>query len=164
MPIFLEDGSKPVAIVRVGQIHTDCQTRGFFSIGVLPMLVLDGLSFELCDQAQLSAALGGASANFGSMGRQAAKVVEGRDFSLFLPGQKHCVLHVQVARLESGTQWSLQEGTLYQPGASAIFFGRAVLAIAGPKAGELTYDTPHGPAQIRLLSLVTNKDRKDTTP
>jgi hypothetical protein len=156
MPEYLDFGSKPAAIFRADQIYEDYQRRGFFRIGVLPMVVLEGLSLELCDTNQLSVALTRTSTHFGSKGK-ASNAVEGRNFSLSFSGQKNAVIHAQIVRLESGTEWRLQEGTVDQPGAASISFRRATLTIVGPKAGELACATTNGLVHLDLLSLASPK-------
>jgi hypothetical protein len=154
--IYPDVGLRPIAIIRADQIYGDYQRRGFFRIGVLPMLVLDGLSLEICDTNQLSAALIRAGTHFDCKGK-ASSAVEGRNFSLSFSGQTNGAVHAQTVRLASGTEWLLQDGTVDQPAAASISFRRASLAVAGPKAGELTYEATNGVVRIHLLSLAPDK-------
>ena len=163
LAIYPEIGLQPLAILRADQLYEDYQRRGFFRIGALPMLVAEGLSVELCDTNQLSAALTQASTRFGVKAKK-FKAVEGRGFSLSFSGQLKGVVHARTARLESSTEWRLQEGTVEQPGSAAIAFRRATLAVAGPKAGELTYETATGPTSVHLLALIRPLDPAPIQP
>jgi len=49
MPVYLKSESLPVAVFRANRIYHDHQRKGFFRIGGLPLLVLEGLSLELRD-------------------------------------------------------------------------------------------------------------------
>lgn len=162
IPIY-EKGGKPLAIVRADRIYGDYQRRGFFRIGVLPMLVLEGLSLELCDPTQVLAVLSRAGAHFESRSK-ARRAIEGRNFILSIAGQTNEVIRAQIVRLENGTDWLFQEGIVDQPGAAPISFRRATLRIAGPKAGELSCQMTNGTVRVHLLSLVPQIGLKTKKP
>lgn len=155
-PVYLGDELQPVAIIRADHVFGDYQRRGFFRIGVLPMLVLDGLSLELCDTTRLSTVLTNVSALL-NVNHGATRVVEGRNFSLLFPAQKKADVRAQLIRLQSKTEWRLQDGVVHRPDGTSIQFRRATLRVAGPESGELTCDTAQGAIHIQLLSLVTGK-------
>jgi len=163
MSIYPEVGLTPLATFRAEQIHGDYQKRGFFRIGVLPMVVLEELSLELRDTNQLSAALTRANIHFGSRNKS-SEVLEGRNFSLSFTGQTNGVLHARTIQLGSRAEWVLHEGTISQRDMPPIPFRRATLTIAGPKAGELTYDAPNGQIRVPLLSLAGDKSHEFTKP
>ena len=49
VPLYPTNSFKLSAIVRVDRVFTDYQRRGFFRIGLLPVVVLDGVTFEAQD-------------------------------------------------------------------------------------------------------------------
>lgn len=156
VPVYLDFTPEPAAIFRVHHIFSDYQTRGFFRIGVLPLLVLDGLNLEIRDPARLSAALNTTSEYF-AVKANAKKAVEGRDFVLSFASDKNARVQARSVRLESGTEWRLQEGTIFPSGAAPLPFRKATLAIAGPQAGQLSFETTNGPVHLHLLSLTAQK-------
>lgn len=106
---------EPVAVLRAEHVFSDYQTRGFFRIGVLPMLVMDRLRIELRDADRLSTVLAKVSESF--VGREGAwKAVEGRDFCLSL-GPKDGQVRARRIRLESGNAWGLLDGVVQPPDA-----------------------------------------------
>jgi hypothetical protein len=146
---------QPVAVFRAERIFGDYQRRGFFRIGALPLLVLDGLSIELHDPARLPNALTTLSERFNAL-RSAKKAVEGRDFRLSFAAEKAGGLRASRVRLESATAWHLQEGTIQPAGGALIRFRQGTLTIAGPQAGQFTGETANGTVRMNLLSLLSN--------
>lgn len=157
--VYVGNEIKPVALIRVDHIFNDFQRKGFFRIGVLPMLVLDGLNLELCDTARLSTVLTNVSASF-IIKNGATRLVEGRNFLLSFSMQKNVDVRARVIRLQSSTEWRLQDGMIRRFDAPPIRFRHATLKVSGPNSGELTCDTAGGTIHIRLLSLVTSKDHQ----
>jgi hypothetical protein len=153
MPIYPDTGVQPLAIIRVDKIFVDHQRRGFFRIGVLPMLAMEGLSIELCDTNQLIVALTNVQSCLSFKGGSSS-VVEGRDFSLLCPGGKSEFIHARLARLEN-KEWKLVNGTLSRPGTNSIQFQEAVLGITGKEAGNVICRTDQGRVRVQLLSVPT---------
>lgn len=56
VPIYLDD--QVVMVMSVERTRTDYQRKGFFKIGLLPILVAEGVTFEVQEPAKLTAALG----------------------------------------------------------------------------------------------------------
>jgi len=81
IPICLDADAKLVAVVRTRHIFSDYQRRGFFRIGVLPLLVIDGLEVEIREPSQATAALGAVHSRI-VFKEFARKAVEGRNFRL----------------------------------------------------------------------------------
>ena len=143
----------PVAVIRVNQIYLDYQKRGFFRIGVLPLLVLDGFCLELRDPTRIAAALTNASAQFHLKGRNAS-ALEGRDFSISFASLGGGSVRARLVRLETGSEWRLSHGTVEKPGMPPVPFSQASLKMAGLEVGKLSCDTTNGPFSINLLSLL----------
>ena len=144
--------TEPAAVLRAERVFSDYQTRGFFRIGALPMLVVEKLRVELHDTARLSTVLENVGDRLGARG-VAWKAIEGRDFCLSFTSPNAGQVRARRLRLESRGTWALQDGTIEPPGAAAIPYSRATLTITGPRAGELVCETGSGTIQLHLLSL-----------
>lgn len=47
IPVYLGTASDPALVVRADKIYRDYQRKGFFRIGVLPIAVMEGVTFEV---------------------------------------------------------------------------------------------------------------------
>src|SRR5688500_8224936 len=56
IPLFRQGESKPYATVRFEVLKTDRQKRGFFKIGILPLVVIQGVDLEVAQAADLGVA------------------------------------------------------------------------------------------------------------
>ena len=155
--VFNGSGSEPVAICRADHVFSDFQTRGFFRIGALPLVVLDGFSIELGDANRLPTVLTNV-ADYFCRKDSAKRAIEGREFSLRLAAVKDFQLKAHRVRLETGTSWRLENGSVARPGVPPTIFREALLAIAGPHAGELTCQTTNGTVQVEILSLCSKSN------
>jgi hypothetical protein len=152
LAIGQEPGVEPAAFCRVDKVFGDFQTRGFFRIGVLPLLVLDGLRIEIHDLDRLSPALIETREYFSkSISR---KAIEGRNFTLSFAAEKSGRVRSHRVRLESRTAWELEQGSLERPGLPGLAFSRATLTVCGPQAGELLCETTNGPVRLHVRSLL----------
>jgi len=125
---------------------------------VLPQLVFDGLQIEVRDPARVSSILNSVGGRFASKG-QARKAVEGRDFTLRFASESAGRLRAKRVRLESGTEWHLQDGTVDQFGGEAVSFSRATLTVTGPNAGDVVCETTNGAVRFRLGLLAGRKGK-----
>jgi len=150
-PVYLDSDGQPVAICRAKHVFSDYQRRGFFRMGVLPLLVIDGFAIELRDASHLSPALTVVPTHvvFKDFVRQA---IEARDFSLSSTSREPFLVQARLARLENSDLWRLQEGTVQRSNSAQLTFQRATLKISGPQAGQMTCETTSGVIHIRLLS------------
>jgi hypothetical protein len=153
--VYLKTDPLPVAIVRAGAIHEDYQRRGFFRIGVLPMLALERLTLEVRDPEHLSGVLTNATAFLARKG-EARKAVEGRDFALSFTCKPDGRVTARSVRLEGREAWSLAQGTVDMPPSKPVNFRRATLTISGPQGGDLLCETSNGPVRISLHSSLSN--------
>jgi len=151
--IYLEPATNLVATLRAAHVFSDFETRGFFRIGALPLIVLDGLTIEVHDGSRLHGALSRASEQFAAKSNT-KNAVEGRDFSLSFTSDKSCRLRARTIRLENGHQWRLQGGSFQGPDGGAIAFRRATLTVVGSEAGDLVYETTSGVIHTNLLKLL----------
>ncbi len=157
VPICIGSNREPVAIFRAKHVFSDYQRRGFFRIGVLPLLVIDGLSIELRDPSSLPATLNAVPSHalFKDFVRSA---VEARQFALSCDSQKDFAVRARLVRLESSDEWRLEDGVVRQSGGGQLSFQRATLRISGPHAGEMNCETSSGVVRIELLSSTQPKN------
>ena len=154
VPVYVDSRTEPAAILRADRIFTDYQRRGFFRIGVLPLLVFDRLTLEIREPARFAAVLSTVSGQF-AIKDNVRKAVEGREFTLWLGGEQNGRVCARRVRVEDGTVWRLQDGSVDRPGTAAMAFRRATLIVTGARAGELSCETTNGTVQLQLLSLFT---------
>ncbi len=151
---------EPAAKLRVAHIFKDYETKGFFRIGVLPLLVLDGFSIEVCDSDCTAKSLNQAATCWRS--RRSSKVgIEARDFVLWFSTEKQMSVHARRARLENQSEWRLEDGTVNQPGALPLSFRTAILVISGKAAGELRCLTAQGTTRLQLLPSQPKRTRQN---
>ena len=149
--VVLERDLSPVAVIRTEAVRTDYQRKGFFRIGVLPMVVLEGMNVELCDPSRLLTSLTNVNARLTVRG-SGRRAIECKGFSLSLPGLAEPVLRAKRVRIENGSQWRLDEGLASGPEGDALVFRSAILKVAGPETGLLVCNTTNGVVQRQLLS------------
>ena len=156
LAVYGEAELQPVAILQAERVFNDYQRRGFFRIGVLPMLVFEGLKLEIPDPDRLSSALTNVSKKL-IFKANTKKAVEGRDFLLSCGLAKAGWLRARRVRLENSQGWELQEGTFSDGDSAPVAFSRATLVATGPQAGEVTCATASGVVRIHLCSLFSGK-------
>lgn len=135
--------TNPLMTVRSDRVYGDYQTRGFFRIGVLPLVMVDGLDLELHDPSRIFTAITNAPYLLGKQVNPKG-ALQIRRFSLRLAGQDRALLTARTVRVMSGTTWSLGPGVLRQSNGAELFFQRAILTVAGPQAGEIVCETAAG--------------------
>ncbi|SPE60038.1 exported hypothetical protein [Verrucomicrobia bacterium] len=163
VPVYLNFEPEPAAILRADRIFSDYQRKGLFRIGVLPVLVLDGLIVELRDAARLTNALSEMSAQF-ALRPGAKKAVEGRRFTLFFAAKEDGRISAKLVRLESASEWRLKDGTVQQPGVAPLVYSEGTLTVAGAQAGEFFCQTTNGAVRLDLLSLLSKKQHYASRP
>jgi hypothetical protein len=155
-PLYLSGRSEPVGVFRADHIFTDHQSRGFFRIGALPMVVVERFILEVHSVPDFALVLSNATAPLKMTG-PAKKAVEAREFSLKLASSKEPLLHARRARLESPEAWRLQDGVVVGPEATSLRFSRGKLVVIGPQAGEFFGETTNGTIRIDLVSVLERK-------
>jgi hypothetical protein len=142
----VETQREPVALVRVGRIYKDYERKGFFRIGVLPVLAMDDVSVEIRDPALVTTGLAQFQAWLGSHSKHNVELRR---------------LRVRVGsfptnRLESGRalitrdgEWELVDGVAFFSGTNRTSVARATLELTGERPGRLILSTT--PALITNL-------------
>ena len=155
MPVYFNFDPHPAALLKVEHIFNDYQTRGFFRIGALPALILDGVTLELKDPTRLTNALAEYCGRF-CLKKGVRKAVEARKFRLVFSSHEDGQICARWVHLESSAKWRLQDGTFARPGAKPVAFRSATLVFSGPQAGEFVCQTRSGEIRFPLTSLISN--------
>jgi hypothetical protein len=149
LPVYLDFGSKPAALLRAKAIYPDHQRRAFFRIGVLPMLVAEDVTVEVCDPERAAAALAGLRDGLKPHAHGAA--IELRRVAFQFPAEPAPRLKAATLRLQDNGQWQLLDFTLQSP-TNAPRIPRGRLQITGDHAGRVTWETAGGPAAFNLFT------------
>ncbi len=119
IPIFLStNAGKPDATLRVDRLYTDCLRKGFFRIGVLPIIVGEGVSLEVDRPAQLQAALAKVPTVLNN--RRVAGIIELRRIRIVIRGSAAGTLQVDRMRPKHDAKsWQLFD-PIWQVGTNSI--------------------------------------------
>lgn len=132
----------PSMVMRADAIYTDYERKAFFRIGVLPLGVMEGVTFELRRPESLTNSL----ANMRRwVGAQAAKRFEFRKVNFLVFEGSTNRLESGRARFISDGSWELLDGVRFHSGTNQVAAPRATLQIAGEHTGQfvMTTDPPY---------------------
>ena len=130
----LADTKQPAAVVRVADAFRDFETKAFFRIGVLPLGVLDRVTFEMGDPSQLTNTLAQIHKWLRTEG---TRRIELRAVRLISSPPGSGSLEAGRARLAADGTLELFEGVDYRSGTRQIEAAHGVLRLTGEKAGQL---------------------------
>lgn len=128
----------PSMIVRADSIFIDYERKGFFRIGVLPLGVMEGVTFEVCRPELVTNSLVQLHDWIGS---QAAKRFEFRKVSFLTLAGSTNRLESGRARIVSDGKWELLDGVRFRSGTNQFEAPRATLQVAGEKTGQIIMAT-----------------------
>ncbi len=137
-----------VAVLRIERFATDFQRRGFFRIGLLPILVADGVTLEFLEPGSVGAALERSRSQIQRV--CGSGVIELRRVRCKFPVESDRQLEVQRVRFGQNGEWEMRDGVSWRVGTNCWQFSRALMQISGKKAGEISF--PEAP-QLRPLKL-----------
>lgn len=142
MPIYLSTtnitGSinlQAAAVIRIDSIKQDFQRRGFFRIGVLPLVALDGFTIEIIDTNRTAEALMKAHHKLKHFIKSASEI-EARHVAVVFGGQQQATISAQELRFGNDQSWQLEQGIVAQ-GGQRRHFDTAVFHLAGKDAGQI---------------------------
>lgn len=151
VPVYFPGEPAPAAVLRLGRVSSDYERRGFFRIGLLPLVAVEDARIELMAGAKLTNAL---SRAHGWLEHFAAgRHLELRQVSLLFPPEKTPRLLAGRARLDRQGRWLLSGGITLRDGASQIQISQATLQATGAQTGWLTWETTNAPARVNLFSI-----------
>lgn len=118
-------------------------------------MVLDRVNLGIRDLSKLLAALT-------KLNRQltwtdgSGDAVEGRDFTILATSRRSASLTARIVRFDDRAGWRLENAVIDRPRRPCVKFRDATLAVAGPNAAQLTWQTETGPARLDLFALFSN--------
>jgi hypothetical protein len=153
VPLYPTNSFKLSAIVRVDRVFMEYQRRGFFRIGLLPVVVLDGVTFEAQDTSD---PLGSLACVRRWLATKAGQRIEMRRVKFVASPTNH--LEAGLARCVAEDHWDLLNGVHFVSGASDIQAPRATLQMAGPRSGQVTLETKPRSTNTFLASALALQD------
>lgn len=130
--------AEPATVVRLDRLYTDYESKGFFRIGVLPLGVMDGVTFELRHPESVTKSL---AQLHQWLEPRAARRLELRRVSFVVSAPVTNRLETGRARLAAGGRLALFDGVFLVSGTNELRAARCVLQISGAQAGRLIIET-----------------------
>jgi hypothetical protein len=154
IPCYAQGKSSPAAVVHIKTLFTDYQRRGFFRIGLLPLLVAEDVRIEVLQPEETATALQGAKKwlNPGT----ARKALEWRRVQFIFPNETTPRLEAGRVQLSEDGTWRLTDGVVFRAGTNETRQAEAILQVTGTQAGELR-PTHSQAACLNLLQNFTDK-------
>ena len=137
IPLFVGAESKPTALVRVKELRNDYRRVGFFRIGAIPLVVLDGVTIELKHTNHLSSSL--KELPKGVFLNKHPNLLEARDVRIIATTETVPRLQARTMRFLNGVQWRFFDGILFAGSNHSVYFSEGTLQLEGPKQGCFTY-------------------------
>jgi hypothetical protein len=138
IPLQIGYESEPAAVVRVDRIYTEYARKGFFRIGVLPIRVMAGVTFEVREPQRAADSLGRLPQWLEGEG---ARKVELRQVKFRIVPARSDLLEADRACLAADGRLELFGGVRFGTEPNQVQAVRGILQIAGPKAGQLVLQT-----------------------
>lgn len=148
VPIFLgNDG--PSALLKIESIRSDYQRKGFFRIGVLPQIVVEGVQITLFRRDDYIDSLLQIADSLKNPKQNCPVIL--RRLSLSLPDQINPRLSVASIHFSEPGLWKLI-GIQFHDAGKTIEAPEGTLQLSGRRAGTLTLYAPAGILEQTLLS------------
>lgn len=149
IPVYVANQGEPVAILQIGQIHKGYQSRGFFRIGVLPMLVLDQVTLEIWNETRAPQALERLRRWRGGLG---SKVVEIRELCIKTGDASDVWLRAKRARFGLHGELELLDDVTFLKDAKELRMTKASLQFTGEDAGRFQWDEQGKRRELKLFT------------
>jgi hypothetical protein len=136
VPLYTTGSFKLSAVVRVDRAFVDYRRKGFFRIGLFPVGVLNGVTFEARDTSDPYASL---DCVRHWLGTKAGQHLEMRRVKfLFSPTNR---LEAGLAQYVAPDRWELLDGVRFVSGGIEVQAPRATLEMAGVRGGHVVLET-----------------------
>jgi len=138
--IHLYSGSRaaPATVVHLDKAYKDYESKGFFRIGVLPIGVMDGITFELHDPDAVTNSLARLHQWLGPKG---ARRLELRRVSFLVSAPVTNRLDMGRAQVVADGKLALLDGVSFVSGTNQIQAPHGMLQVSGAQAGQLVLET-----------------------
>jgi hypothetical protein len=161
LPLYPSGHLEPGAVVHIGAIFTEHERRGFFRIGLLPVLVFDGVDFEIRDEDRFAASFKDIQPWLQS--RAKGRAVELRGVRFFSPINSASLAEFGRIRFGARGEWEISQLVLANNGAE-IRAQKGTLHLAGPQAGLLVCESEGMRRQFRLFPATSTLISKENDP
>jgi hypothetical protein len=130
--------TEPATVVRLDHVYTDYERKGFFRIGILPIGVMEGITFELHHPESVTNSL---AQLHQWLGPRAAGRLELRRVAFVVSAPVTNRLETGRARLAADGRLALFDGVTLVSGTNQMRAARGALQISGTQAGRLIMET-----------------------
>jgi len=141
--------------VHAEHIYVDHERRAFFRIGLLPLLVIEDVQVQLQSVECLTNALAELRPRYLPAGE--LRKLEMRNLEIMMLGETQPRLRATTARIESDGAIRLADVSVRDAVGIQQSFPKAILQIAGPRAGTLCCDFDDHP---KALSVFQKRSQK----
>lgn len=155
IPLYKDGSAKLSALVRVDKAYVDYERRGFFRIGMLPVVVLDGATIEAEDTNDPMSSL--AEVERWVATKTGQRVEMRRVKIIFSPG---IYVEAGLAQCRSDDHWDLLKGVHFVSGAEEGRASRGVVVLTGARAGQVILDS--APRQTRIFQAASTSESTQT--
>jgi hypothetical protein len=130
--------TEPATVVRLDKLYKDYECKGFFRIGILPIGVMEGVTFEVQHRESVTNNLAQLHEWLGPRGTRSLEL---RRVRFLVPAPVTNCLETVRARLVAGGKLALFDGVSFVSGTNEIQAARGLLQITGDQAGQLVMET-----------------------
>jgi len=130
--------TEPATVVRLDRAYTDYERKGFFRIGILPIGVMEGVTFELQHPESVT---NGLAQLHQWLEARAASRLELRRVSFLVSAPVTNRLETGRVRPAADGKLALLDGVSFVSGTNQMQAARGVLQITGAQAGQLVLAT-----------------------
>lgn len=149
VPVYLGANAEPSLVLHVRELSGGYERRGFFRIGVLPVLVADGVTIEVRNETEAARALRRIPSSLAPHANRG--LAELRHVTFQFRRSDRPTIEAGRIRLGSGPRWSLEDVRVHLA-TGDLELRRAALAVTGAEAGRLTWDSEGRLQSLDLLS------------
>jgi len=144
------------AIARAALVHTDFERKGFFRIGLLPLVAVEKFRLEALSAEVASDCFGQVQIWFASLSH-GGKRLELREPELVVAGPTTATLKSGGIRVNPTGSWDLFDGVTFTSGTNRIHTARATLQVTGARSGRLVMQGNQPVTTIFFPSKSTNQ-------
>lgn len=147
-PVRDPKSSKTLARVSIGSMRHSNQVRGYFRIGVLPLLVLEDVTLEVTDPTHLVEVLKSTSSGWSA--RVTGVPVQIQRLRIQWANEIDWQVTAGSCVVKAGEVWELSGGVRWNVGGRSGEAPKAFLGLSGPKAGRIWWKEGDGERSIYL--------------
>jgi hypothetical protein len=138
--VYSKNSLEPDAVWRINRVSPQHRRMGFFSVKLLPVLVVEGIRLDFAKSGPQTNWLEGFRCEWAPAANQ--ELIEWRDFSIFFPQETVPRLHAKRVHPEAnaGSLICRLEGVTLQTGARPIQLSRAEVRAEGRSAAVVWRD------------------------